>query len=213
MKQKQRQAVLLLSFTAIFTGYFSVWLPGPGAGLSFLGIEMGEWFKFLGLGTRRDLFYLPPITLSLMLIVWTMTWTGRGWRAWAVRALAVLISLLAFPAIEDITGSAREQYILRIILIGVVVLAALLSAVWSPSAKRKRLPWVLLAALGIIGALLPTWIYLMVRPFASQIMGVSIGVGLGVWLSGAGHLLVTGVSLLQISTAVRSVPAVPTRKT
>jgi hypothetical protein len=147
-----------------------------------------------------------------MLIVWTMTWSSQGWRAWVMRALAVAISLLAFPAIEDITGSVREQYILRVILIGVVVLAALLSGFWSPAAKRKRLPWVLLAALGVIGALLPTWIYLVVRPFASEIMGVSIGIGLGVWLSGVGHLLVTAVSLMQITT-VPSASPVPTRKT
>jgi hypothetical protein len=147
-----------------------------------------------------------------MLIVWTTTWSRQGWRAWVVRALAVLISLLVFPAVEDITGSAREQYVLRVILIGVVVLAALLSGFWSPSVKRKRLPWVLLAVLGMIGALLPTWIYLVVRPFASEVMGFSIGVGLGVWLSGVGHLLVTIASLMQITTA-RSASPVTTRKT
>jgi len=212
VKEQHKQTLLLLGFTAIFTGYLSVWLPGPGAGLSFLGIEMGEWFKFLGLGARRDLFYLPPVTLALMLIVWTMTWPSKGWRAWEVRALAVLISLLAFPAVEDITGSVREQYILRVILIGIVVLTALLSGFWRLSTKQKRLPWILLAALGIVGALLPTWIYSVVRPFVSHIMGVSIGIGLGVWLSGVGHLLVTAVSLMQFTIA-RSTSPVPTRKT
>ncbi len=213
MKEKREQAVLLLGFTAIFTGYLSVWLPGPGAGLSFLGIEMGEWFKFLGLGARRDLFYLPPITLSLMLIMWTITWPNQGWRAWMARGVAVLISLLAFPAIEDITGTVREQYVLRVVLVGVVILAALLSGFWSPSAKQKRLPWILLAALGIIGLLLPTWIYLVVRPFASQIIGLSIGVGLGVWLSGMGHLLVIVASLKHISTTSHDVSPMPTQKT
>jgi len=212
MKQKRGQTLLLIGFTAVFTGYLSVWLPGPGAGLAFLGIEMGEWFKFLGLGARRDLFYLPPITLSLMLILWTMTWPGQSWRSWLVRALAVLISLLAFPAVEDITGSVREQYILRVFLIGLVLLAALLSGFWTPTAKRKRLPWILMSVVGIVGALLPTWIYLEVRPFASQIMGVSISVGLGVWLNAVGHFLITAVSLIQI-TAARSASPFPRRKT
>lgn len=204
MKAKHLQTLLFLGFTAIFIGYLNVWLPGPGAGLSFLGVEMGEWFKFLGLGARRDLFYLPPITLSLMLAIWTMTWSRQGWQAWLMRLIAILISLLAFPAIEDISGPVREQYLLRVVMIGVVVLVAVLSGFWHPTGKRERLPWILLALLGLTGAILPTWIYMMVRPFASQIMGVPIGIGVGVLLNGVGHLLVTGVSLFQISTITRS---------
>jgi hypothetical protein len=200
MKPRHLQVLLMLCFTAIFIGYLNVWLPGPGVGLTFLGIEMGEWFKFLGLGARRDLFYLPPITLSLMLLIWTITWSRQGWQAWIMRIIAVTISLLAFPAIEDISGPVSEQYMLRVLLIGVVVLVALLCGFWHPTGKRKRLPWLLLALLGLIGAFLPTWIYMIVRPFASQIMGVPIGIGVGVLLNGVGHILVTVVSLFQIST-------------
>ena len=207
MKTKHLQTLLILGFTAIFIGYLNVWLPGPGAGLSFLGVEMGEWFKFLGLGARRDLFYLPPITLSLMLLIWTTTWSRQGWQAWLMRLVAVLISLLAFPAIEDITGPVREQYVLRVVMIGVVVIVAVLSGFWHPTVKLKRLPWLLLALLGITGAFLPTWIYMIVRPFASQIMGVPIGIGVGVLLNGVGHLLVMAVSLFQISMTTKSLPA------
>ena len=206
MKSKHLQALLILAFTAIFIGYLNVWLPGPGAGLSLLGIEMGEWFKFLGLGARRDLFYLPPITLGLMLAIWTVTWSRQSWQAWLMRAISVLISLLAFPAIEDITGPVRDQYLLRILLIGVVALVALLSGFWHPKGKQKRLPWLLLALLGLTGAFLPTWIYLTIRPFAAQIMGVPIGIGLGVLLNGAGHLLVAAVSIYQIVVIYRSLP-------
>jgi hypothetical protein len=212
MKSKQ-QTVLILAFTAIFIGYLTVWLPGPGAGLSFLGLEMGEWFKFLGLGPRRDLFYLPPITLGLMLVIWTVTWSRQGWRAWLMRGLAVLVSLLAFPAIEDITGPVREQYTLRVLLIVLVFVVALLSAFWHPKGKLQRLPWMLLALLGLLGLLLPSWIYLQVRPFASQIMGVPIGVGVGVLLNGIGHLLVVTVSLLQLASSGRSLPVTQGQKT
>ena len=195
--------LLILAFTAIFIGYLTVWLPGPGAGLSFLGVEMGEWFKFLGLGGRRDLFYLPPITLGLMLAIWTVTWPRQGWRAWLMRGMAVLVSLLAFPAIEDITGAAREQYVLRVVLIGVVVVAALTSAFWHPAGRQKRVPWMLLALLGLIGFLLPTGMVLVVRPLASQVIGVPIGIGVGVILNGAGHLLVTAASLPAIRAGGR----------
>jgi hypothetical protein len=200
--RRYSQTLLILGFTAVFVGYLSVWLRGPGVGLSFLGVEMGEWFKFLGLGPRRDLFYLPPITLGLMLAVWTMTWPateGFDWRAWTVRALAVFVSLLAVPAVEDISGPVREQYILRVVLIGVVILVALLSGFWQPVGGWRRLPWLLITALALISALLPSWLYLQVQPFLSDILGVPLSAGLGLWLNVLGNALIVITTLSQAS--------------
>ena len=201
--RRYSQVLLIGGFTAVFVGYLSVWLRGPGVGLSFLGVEMGEWFKFMGLGSRRDLFYLPPITLGLMLAIWTMTWPvneGFDWRAWVVRALAVLVSLLAFPAIEDISGPVREQYMLRVVLIGVVIAAALLSGFWRPKGVWQRLPWFLLALLSVLGALLPSWLYLQVQPFLSDILGVPVSAGMGFWLNVVGNALIVVTSLYQLFT-------------
>lgn len=196
MLARTARTALLLGLTAVFVGYLTVWLPGPGAGLSFLGVETGEWLKFLGLGGRRDLFYLPPITLGLLLALWTMTWPRNDWRAWALRGVAVLVSLLAFPAVADITGPVREQYVLRAALVALVALVALLSGVVRPP---RWLTWALMALIALAGALLPTWIYLTIRPFVSEVVGVPIGVGLGVWLNGVGHVLVMGAA---VATAV-----------
>ncbi|MCZ7666136.1 MAG: hypothetical protein M5U34_02255 [Chloroflexi bacterium] len=57
LSQNQERA-LLAGLTASFC-----WVSlrcgcrGPAAGLSFLGVEMGKWIKFLGVGAIRDLFY------------------------------------------------------------------------------------------------------------------------------------------------------------
>ena len=78
MMKQDRQTLFLLSFTTILVGYLMVWLPGPSAGLQLLGFEMGEWTKFFGLGLKRNWFYLPPVTLALMLLFFTMGWqNGR----------------------------------------------------------------------------------------------------------------------------------------
>ena len=52
----ERQSALILnaSFTVILVGYLVVWLPGPAAGLQFIGVELGEWIKFLGVGRKHD---------------------------------------------------------------------------------------------------------------------------------------------------------------
>lgn len=190
--------LLPLALTAVFVGYLMVWLPGPAAGLSLLGIEMGEWFKFAGLGARRDLFYLPPLTLGLLLALWTMTWPRNGRRAWLLRGVAVLVALLAFPAVEDITGPARQEYLLRAFGVVVVAAVALLSGFWRPRGRLAMLPWLLMAVIGLFGGLLPLWLYAQVRPFVSDLFGVSVGVGAGVVLATTGHLLVTAVAVWQM---------------
>jgi len=192
--------LLIAGLTAVFVGYLSVWLPGPGVGLQFLGVELGEWVKFLGVGQNRDLFYLPPITLGLMLAVWTMAWPNGRWQTWAMRGLAVLVSLLAFPAIEDLLGVSREQYTGRVYLIGLVLAVALLSGLVGPglAARRPWLPWLLLALLGLLGAIAPAWMYAQVAPYVSQVIGLPLGIGWGVWLNAGGHLLVTAVAVWQL---------------
>jgi hypothetical protein len=193
---------LLPGFTAVFIGYLTVWLPGPAAGLSLIGVEMGEWLKFFGVGARRDIFYLPPITLGLMLALWTMRWQNGRWQTWAMRGLAVAVSLLAIPAFADLTGGARHAYLLRLQLIGLVVVVAGLSGLaarWRETAVMGWLPWLLLLMVGLVGGVLPAWYYLgEIRPYVSQIIGVPLGIGPGVWLNTLGHLLIAIIAVGQL---------------
>ncbi len=193
---------LLAGFTAVFIGYLTVWLPGPAAGLQFLGVEMGEWAKFLGMNTRRNLFYLPPITLSLMLLTLTLDWPGRRWQTWLMRGLAVAVALLAFPAVEDLLGPFRQEYLPRVTWIGLAlawaVVVSLASWHWGERPWLTKLLWLLLLLLGLAGAVAPTRVYLEVRPFVAGLLGQPLGIGPGVWLNGAGHLLVAAISGAQL---------------
>lgn len=213
MSDRQGQVILQVGLTAVFIGYLMVWLPGPGAGLSFLGIELGEWVKFMGVGLERNLFYLPPITLALMLVTLTLLWGNGRWQSWAMRGLALLISWQAFPAIEDITGPVRHEYIPRVQWIGLVLLAIVVAAIlcWLVKLEtRQWLCWLLLVMLGLIGAIQPTRIYLQIQPNVAQLLGISVGYGWGLILNGVGHLLIAGVGgwqLLQMVRQKRGAPA------
>ena len=201
MKTQNQERLLLAGLTAVFIGYLSVWLPGPAAGLQFLGLELGEWIKFLGVGAIRDLFYLPPIILGLMLAVLTMGWENGRWQTWLMRGLALLVSLLAFPAYEDLMGASRSEYLLRVALIGLVGLTIILAALVGKKlvANWAWLPWILLAVLGIVGAALPMWYYIsQVQPYVSTVFGVPVGVGWGLILNTAGCLGIAAVSLWQL---------------
>jgi hypothetical protein len=201
LRTQNQERLLLAGLTAVFVGYLSVWLPGPAAGLQFLGVEMGEWIKFLGVGAIRDLFYLPPIILGLMLVVLTMGWENGRWQTWLMRGLALLVSLLAFPALEDVMGAFRSQYLLRVALIGLVGLTVFLVTLLGKKlvAKWAWLPWLLLAILGLVGAVLPLWYYVsQVQSYVSNVFGVPVGVGWGLILYTVGCGGVTAVSLWQL---------------
>ncbi len=203
MSKRLDNLVLPLAFTAILIGYLSVWQAAPAAGLSLLGIEMGEWYKFAGLGPRRDIFYLPPIMLSLLLSLWTMTWPRNDWRAWAMRGVAVLVALLAFPAIGDLTGTAREEYTMRLQLVAQASAVALISGVWRPRGWLSLLPWGLMLLVGLTGLIWPTQLFLEARDYATNLFGTPVGIGIGVWLNGIGHLAVSAVAGLKLISGVR----------
>jgi len=196
--------------TLIFSAIFLVWLPGPAAGLQFIGLEMGEWTKFLGVDTRRNWFYLPPITLGLMLVWLTLLPGLLPRRRWLQRALGVTVALLAFPALEDVTGSLRGEYLPRVAAIGLVALAAAGAGVWERwRGGNGRLPllWAGLLLPALVGLIFPTWIFLLVRPAAAQVMGQPLGIGPGVWLNGAGHLLIILYGGHQLWLGWRGQPA------
>lgn len=211
--QRIGQFVLRLGFTAVLLGYLLVWLPQPVVGLSLIGLEMGEWIKFLPevqegtIFPGRNAFYLPPITLSLILIMWTARWPSNRWKTWAMRATAVLVALLAFPAIESILGEPRDQWLLRLGLITGVFALALLS----PYFKRLPVKWqgagplVIILLLSLVGMLFPTWMFFALRPVLESLFRTEISFGIGAWLNLMGHLTIAVVvAYLLLGTSKRS---------
>lgn len=197
---------LRLGFTAILVAYFLVWLPQPVAGLSFIGLEMGEWVKFLPqirsgeIVPVRDLYYLPPITLGLMIALWTADWPNRRWQSWAARAVAVGVAFLSFPAIEAILEEAPDQWALRLQLILLVLLVTVLSSQFHrlPESLSFTLSWLLIVLIALLGATLPTWAYLAMQPAFGQLLGSDVGIGPGVWLNAIGHFVIVGIGLFVL---------------
>lgn len=190
---KPAQLWLWGGLTAVVLGYFLVWMPHQSVALSLIGLDIGEWTKFLpqmqsGQLPNRNLFYLPPITFGLMLALLTADWSNRRWQTWAARATAVLVSLLAFPSLDALQFEPASEWLLRLVMIGLVVMVAVGgTAVWG---RWPRLVRPLLLVVALSGAILPLYAYLAVRPVVSVLLGESLGIGLGVWLNTAGHFMV-----------------------
>lgn len=188
-------ALLFMGLSAVFVGYFQVWLPGPAAGLQIIGLEMGEWIKFLGVGRGRDLFYLPPVAMGLVIALLASIWPNGRPHTWVARGIAVAVALLSFPAVASIQLEPSSEWLLRLALIGLVVVVAVLGALFNQRAAASPWIWLLIAAVALLGAALPTAEYFAVRPVVEEIMRRPIGTGLGVWLNAIGSLLVAAVAL------------------
>jgi hypothetical protein len=195
-----RETQLFLAFTLIVVGFFMVWLPHRVAGLSFIGLEMGEQAKFLPqvqsgeILPGRSLFYLPPVTAGLMLALLTAYWPNSRWQTWVARALAVALSFLAFPALEAL-GSEPAEWLWRVLMIALVLVTV--GAVALPGDRLRplsRLLWSFMVLVAVAGALLPTWVYLAVRPAFAELLREPVGIGPGVWFNLAGHLLALRVA-------------------
>ena len=212
MKSKALPQIFLkVGFTIVLLGYFLAWLPHRAVGLSFIGLEMGEWTKFLPKVQQgqyladRILFYIPPITLSLMLVFWTIDWPNNHWKTWMMRGIAILISLLASPPIESIRYESTDQWLVRLFLVSVVVLAVLLMPLAGKLAqdRKEMIKWSTIAVLGLLGSLLPLWTYLSYRPEISSIFGSDFGIGPGLWLNTVGNLMVVAVGGINFYSIYR----------
>lgn len=196
-----RLNLLFLGLTAIFVGYFVVWLPGPGVGLQLIGIEVGEWIKFLGAGAGRNWFYWPPIVMGTVLALLAGMWPNDRIQTWLARGLAIALALLAFPAVAAIQLEPRSEWLARLVAIGWVFAVAGLGAIMSRRVGDARPLWMVMAIVALSGALLPTMQYFAVRPLVEAALHRSLGIGAGVWLNAGGSLLVLTVALLEFLAA------------
>ena len=114
-----------------------------------------------------------------------------------MRALAVIVALLAFPAVEAILYEGTDQWLGRAMTIVVVaIVAVLVSLLYRlPRGTGFTVGWVAMLFLAIIGLVLPIWAYLEVRPVVESLFEAEVGIGPGFWLNAIGHLVVVLVAL------------------
>lgn len=201
LQAERAQSLLFFALTLVLLGFFTVWLPHDAAGLSYLGLEMGEQAKFLPqvrsgeIAPGRSLFYLPPVVAGAVIILLTSRWPNRRWQTWAARAIGAGLSFLVFPAIEAL-GTEAQEWLWRVLMIG----AVLLLAVAAPYLRRlaDRGIWLAIGLLALLGAVLPSWVFLEVRTAFAAVLQQQPGIGIGFWLNLAGQLLLLMLSVWML---------------
>ena len=211
MRNERRYLHLLFLFGAILwaAGYWGPWVPHKDAGLIILGIDLGEFVKFLPqvrsgqIHLWREGFYFPAFALSLLAS--SMAWRKElPWRT-PFRILANLLSVppaLAMlppiwtPHLMLHSPEFRQQ--------SVAIAMALLASVSSPLLARlpRRATAAFLSALMAVSALVPLWQFSKILDAIASVYAERIGLGWGIVSMSAGGLsiiaAIVGLLLLPI---------------
>lgn len=154
---------LLAGFVLILVGYFLPWFKLQAAGLTLIGLDISEWLKFMpqfatGELPNRNYFYLPPITLGAMLIVWSLLHDMDKWRGWLISAAGCLIACIALPALEALPLNADKfadytEWRFRLVLIGLIFGLAVFRPIMARLPRNLLLS--ALAGLALCGSIFP----------------------------------------------------------
>jgi hypothetical protein len=173
-------------------GYFGPWVEHPVAGLVVMGLDLGEYVKFLPavragqLTLWREAFYWPLAAVSLVyaLIVFRADLGYRWWlRAGLVAvALAAALNMLppAWTPQRLLTPEFQQQTATMAVCLAAVLFSPFLALL------PRRLTAVLIALLALAGAAVPVWQFARVLPEIAPLYGHTLAPGWGVYGLAAG---------------------------
>ncbi len=191
-------------------GYWGPWIGHKAAALVLLGLDLGEFVKFLpqvrsgAIGLQREAFYLPAIALSLMVTATAYrSHTGFDWKArCGLSAIAVSIALAMLPPAWTPTSLQTAEFRLQTVAIIVCVCAALTGPIWS------RLPRYLLGGimivLAMLAAVVPLWQFIRVLPAIQIVYGRPPVIGWGPVVMAIGWLLCMAAEGVRLALPQRA---------
>ena len=195
--------LLPLSVLAVLAGYLGPWVDHPVAGLAILGLDLGEYVKFLtpvrsgAVSLWREGFYLPLLAASLTGSL--MAFRRELAYPWAVRALllaaAVVAALNLLPPAwtpqRMLTPEFQQQALWLALCLGAMLISPFLALV------PRWLAAVLVAGLSLAALVLPPWQFFQVLPAIAELYNhpLAPGWGLFVMALGLGGLFAAAVLL------------------
>jgi hypothetical protein len=197
-----RRALIPLAVLVTLAGYFGPWVPHRAAGLVVLGLDLGEYVKFLPavrsgeIALWRPAFYLPLLAVSLALSLYAFRPELRY--GWPVRALflagAMVAALNMLPPAWSPAVLRLPEFRTQVIWIGLCLAAALVSPLLAVLPRWAAAGATALLALPAL--LLPAVYFLRVLPPISSLYNYTVTPGWGPWVMGAGLILLAAAALL-----------------
>lgn len=221
--RKPGNVMRILGLTLVIVGYFGPWVPHKTAALTVTGFELAEFAKFFPqvqggtVSVARELFYLPFITVCVLLALFAGRSTVRLVRLVAPSLFAALLVVALLPYV--IVDAARQalsasapftvdpQYTGQLALVVAGVALTLLI----PLACRfpRRLQSILVALLALVGAVPALWQFALLHPLVVALYAAPVGLGWGLIACAAGFVLLLVYSILVAANPDRPVQPPP----
>lgn len=187
--------LLIVAGLLTLLGYFGPWIGNPVAGLVVIGLDMGEYVKFLpsvldgSVTLWREGFYLPLVTVSLAMSLYPFRPELRY--SWPARALLLALSIItalnllppAWTPQRLLTPEFRQQAI----AIGLLLTAAACSPFLA--LLPRKLSGTAVALLALVSAGFPVYGFFRVLPDISLVYNKPQSAGWGIYVMLAGLIL------------------------
>jgi hypothetical protein len=190
-----------------FAGYMGPWLPHRAAGLIILGIDLGEYVKFLtpapaqSIAGVRQIFYLPLFALSLSAELLAS-------RVEFPRLVRLLLALAGIPLALCILPPAWTPKLLltpEFRLQTATIALCLLGLPAQTLLHRVSDRWIyrVIAAVCVAAALAPVWGFLQILPAISDLYRQPLQPGWGMWVALGAQLALAGEAVVHLATSER----------
>jgi len=181
------ETLLLVGLLLSAVAYWSPWIGHPSAALKLSGQDLGEFVKFvpeIGPSFPRQIFYIPPLSSSLCLVLLAANRETRYPRWTRIGLLACALLLLP-GLLPPAWGHPRDLFVPEFRLQGLAatlgVLVILGHGLLRPIPRRAAMR--VLAALALLALALPQAAFWIIRDRLWAIYQTpSIHLGWGLWL-------------------------------
>jgi len=205
--------LVLVAIVLATVGYWAPWIDHDTAALKLSGQDLGEFVKFIPEIRRgqvrfpRQLFYLPPLAVSISLILLSVNRHLAYPRG--LRAVMLVLALFALSGVlPPVWGHPRElfspEFRLQGLALGVGLLMVLAHGLFRPLPLSALGP--ALGVLAFTSLIPPQWAFWAIRPRIWAVYDTpTIYLGWGLWLT-----VLAWVGMLACSVALfrigRSMP-------
>lgn len=186
---------LPLAALLAFAGYTGPWLNHRAAGLAILGLDLGEYVKFLpavqsgSLPLWRVGFYLPLVAISLTLSLYAFrpAWGFPGLLRVLMLAGAAVAALNLLPPAWTPPLLLSPEFRLQTIMLLGLGACALSSPLLG--LLPRIVPALVAGALCAAAIIVPVWQFYRVLPEIEPLYGHALHAGWGLWATAVGLLL------------------------
>ncbi len=182
-------------------GYFGPWVDHDVAGLAILGLDLGEYVKFLTavragqINIWREAFYLPLVAVSLICSLCVFRAELRY--AWYVRVLLIGLAIMsAFNLVPPAWTPQRmltPEFRQQLMAIGLCLTAMAFSPFLA--LLPRRIVAVVLVVFSVFAIAIPSWQFLRVLPEIGELYGRTLLPGWGLYTTQIGFLLIAAAGI------------------